>query len=60
MASIDPTTLPPSHQLLLQKQQEHLGLLELREASAQVVARVEALAEMGNVMADGGEGKCAT
>jgi DASH complex subunit DAD2 len=48
--------LTPSFQILLQKQQEHAGLQALREASAEMLARVEKLAEMSNVMADGGEG----
>jgi len=50
------TSLPPSLQILLQKQQEHAGLEALREASAELLERVEKLAEMSNVMADGGEG----
>jgi hypothetical protein len=50
------TNLTPSLQTLLQKQQEHAGLQALREASAELLARVEKLAEMSNVMADGGEG----
>ncbi|RSH87320.1 hypothetical protein EHS25_003229 [Saitozyma podzolica] len=49
------TNLTPSLQTLLQKQQEHAGLQALREASAELLARVEKLAEMSNVMADGGE-----
>lgn len=44
--------------ILLQKQQEHAGLQALREASAGLLERVEKLAEMSNVMADGGEGEC--
>lgn len=50
------TNLTPSLQTLLQKQQEHAGLQALREASAELLARVEKLAEMSNIMADGGEG----
>lgn len=57
MAQI-PANLPPSLQLLLQKQQEHSGLQALREASGDLVKRVEKLAESTNVMADGGKGKC--
>lgn len=51
------TQLPSSLQILLHKQQEHAGLQALREASATLLARVEKLAEMSNVMADGGEGE---
>ena len=51
------TSLPPSLQVLLQKQQEHAGLQALREASAEMLQRVEKLAEMSSVMADGGEGR---
>lgn len=51
------TSLPPSLQILLQKQQEHAGLQALREASAELLERVEKLAEMSNIMADGGEGQ---
>ncbi|WVR07095.1 hypothetical protein IAU60_004134 [Kwoniella sp. DSM 27419] len=47
--------LPPSLQILYQKQQEHSGLNALRDASAELVTRVEKLAEMSHVMADGGE-----
>lgn len=49
--------LSRGQQILLQKQQEHAGLQALREASAGLLERVEKLAEMSNVMADGGEGK---
>jgi hypothetical protein len=52
--------LPPSLQNLLHKQQEHAGLQALKEASATMLERVEKLAEMSNVMADGGEGGRAT
>lgn len=52
----NPQTLPPSLQVLLQKQQERAGLQALREASAGLVERAEKLAEQSNVMADGGEG----
>ncbi|KAK4685348.1 hypothetical protein P7C73_g4799, partial [Tremellales sp. Uapishka_1] len=48
--------LPPSLQNLYHKQQEHAGLQALREASALLVERVEKLAQMSNIMADGGEG----
>lgn len=58
MAQI-PANLPPSLQLLLQKQQEHSGLQALREASGDLVKRVEKLAESTNVMADGGKGTSA-
>ena len=50
-----PPNLPPSYHVLLQKQQEHAGLQALKEASAEMLQRVEKLAEMSNVMADGGE-----
>lgn len=49
-------SLTPSQQMLYQKQQEHSGLQALLEASSQLVQRIEKLAEMSNVMADGGEG----
>jgi DASH complex subunit DAD2 len=51
------TNLTPSLQTLLAKQQEHAGLQALREASANLVEKVEELAKMGNIMADGGEGQ---
>ncbi|WOO85646.1 DASH complex subunit dad2 [Vanrija pseudolonga] len=51
---LDVSTLPPSLQLLHQKQQEYASLQALREESARLVERVEKLAEMSNVMADGG------
>ncbi|OWT41964.1 DASH complex subunit DAD2 [Cryptococcus neoformans Tu401-1] len=47
--------LPPSLLNFYQKQQEYAGLQALREASADLVARAEKLAEMSNIMADGGE-----
>ena len=50
-----PANLPASYHVLLQKQQEHAGLQALKEASAEMVQRVEKLAEMSSVMADGGE-----
>ena len=56
-ADLDVSNLPPSYQTLLQKQQEHAGLQALKEASGDMVRRVEKLAEMSNVMADGGEGE---
>lgn len=48
--------LSPSYQVLYQKQQEYAGLQALRESSANLLSRVEQLAEMSNIMADGGEG----
>ena len=57
-SSVDPKDLSPSQQILLQKQKEHLGLLQLRDASKDLLERVEKLAEMQHVMADGGEGEC--
>lgn len=51
-----PTNLSPSYQILYQKQQEHAGLQALRETSANLLEKVEKLAEMSNIMADGGEG----
>jgi hypothetical protein len=48
--------LSTAHQILLQKQQEHAALQALRESSAILLQRVEQLAEMSNIMADGGEG----
>jgi DASH complex subunit DAD2 len=55
-AELDISNLPASYHTLLQKQQEHAGLQALKEASRDMVKRVETLAEMSNVMADGGEG----
>ena len=52
-----PTNLSPSYQILFQKQQEHAGLQALRETSANLLEKVEKLAEMSNIMADGGEGE---
>lgn len=49
--------LSTAHQIYLQKQQEHAGLQALRESSAVLLQRVEQLAEMSNIMADGGEGE---
>jgi len=51
-----PSNLPPSLQILYQKQQEYSGLQALKEASGEMVSRVEKLAEMSHIMADGGEG----
>ncbi|KAL7421591.1 DASH complex subunit dad2 [Cryptotrichosporon argae] len=53
--SLNPTALPPSLQILHQKQQEYAGLMALKEASAALVARVEALAEQTSTVAEGGE-----
>ncbi|KAJ9112172.1 hypothetical protein QFC20_002353 [Naganishia adeliensis] len=47
--------LTPSHVRLLEKQQEYHGLLELRRASLSMLERMEELARMSSVMADGGE-----
>ena len=55
-----PTNLSPSYQILFQKQQEHAGLQALRETSANLLEKVEKLAEMSNIMADGGEGESTT
>jgi hypothetical protein len=52
---LNPQSLPPSLQILLQKQQEHAALQALKEASGSLVERVEKLAAMSNIMADGGE-----
>ncbi|OCF36784.1 DASH complex subunit DAD2 [Kwoniella heveanensis BCC8398] len=54
-SSKHPNNLPPSYQVLYQKQQEYAGLQALKEASGDLVQRVEKLAEMSNMMADGGE-----
>ena len=48
--------LSASHQILLQKQHEHQGLLALRDASTELLEQIEKLASMSNIMADGGEG----
>ena len=50
------SSLSTAHQNLLQKQQEHQGLVALRDASAELLEQIEKLAGMGNIMADGGEG----
>lgn len=55
-SSTNTAALPRSLQLLLQKQQEYAALQALKEASGELVGRVEKLSEMTNVMADGGEG----
>lgn len=47
--------LTPSQVRLLEKQQEYHGLLELRRASLSMLERMEELARMSSVMADGGE-----
>lgn len=49
--------VPPNQQILLQKQTEWAGLHALKEASDQLVERIEKLSQMSNVMADGGEGE---
>ncbi|RSH80912.1 uncharacterized protein EHS24_008340 [Apiotrichum porosum] len=54
-SSTNTAALPRSLQLLLQKQQEYAALQALKEASGDLVGRVEKLSEMTNVMADGGE-----
>lgn len=46
--------LTASQVRLLEKQQEYHGLLELRRASATMLERMEELARMSSVMADGG------
>jgi hypothetical protein len=56
-ASQSSANLSTAQQILLQKQKEHAGLQALRESSAALLERVEKLAEMSNVMADGGEGE---
>jgi DASH complex subunit DAD2 len=54
--NIDINNLPPTYTILLQKQQEYAGLQAFKEASNEMLQRIEKLAEMSNVMADGGEG----
>jgi hypothetical protein len=49
--------LTTAQEIFLQKQKEHAGLQALRESSALLLQRVEQLAEMSNIMADGGEGE---
>ena len=49
--------LSTAHQILLQKQKEYAALQALKESSAVLLQRVEQLAEMSNIMADGGEGE---
>jgi hypothetical protein len=48
------------HPDLLEKQQEHLALRQLLEASSALTQRAEALADQGDVMADGGAGTSRT
>mgnify|MGYP002718877050 FL=1 len=55
--TIDLANLPPSYLTLLQKQQEYSALQALKEASGEMLQRIEKLAEMSNIMADGGEGE---
>lgn len=47
--------LPPSLQMLYQKQQEYAALQALKEASEALVTRADRLAEMSTTMAEGGE-----
>jgi DASH complex subunit DAD2 len=54
--STSTANLSTAHQILLQKQKEYAGLQALRESSEMLLQRVEQLAEMSNIMADGGEG----
>lgn len=49
--------LTTAQEIFLQKQKEHAGLQALRESSALLLQRVEQLADMSNIMADGGEGE---
>lgn len=46
------------HPDLLAKQQEHLLLQRLLEATTTLLARAEQLADSGDVMAEGGAGTC--
>ncbi|KAJ9106243.1 hypothetical protein QFC21_001388 [Naganishia friedmannii] len=47
--------LTPTQVRLLEKQQEYHGLVELKKASLNMLAKMEDLARMTSVMADGGE-----
>ena len=53
------SNLTPTQIRLYEKQQEHASLQALKEASGQMLERVEELASMSHVMADGGAGECA-
>lgn len=55
--TLDINNLPPIYQTYLQKQQEYAGLQALKEASGEMIHRVEQLAGMSSIMADGGEGE---
>lgn len=48
--------LTPTQLRLLEKQQEYASLQALKEASGLMLDRVEELARMSHVMADGGAG----
>jgi hypothetical protein len=52
------SNLTPTQIRLYEKQQEHASLQALKEASGQMLERVEELARMSHVMADGGVGEC--
>ena len=52
------SNLTPTQIRLYEKQQEHASLQALKEASGQMLERVEELARMSHVMADGGAGEC--
>jgi DASH complex subunit DAD2 len=47
--------LTPTQVRLLEKQQEYHGLVELKKASLNMLGKMEDLARMSSVMADGGE-----
>ncbi|KAJ9105188.1 hypothetical protein QFC19_003648 [Naganishia cerealis] len=47
--------LTPTQVRLLEKQQEYHGLVELKKASLNMLEKMEDLARMSSVMADGGE-----
>lgn len=51
------SNLTPTQIRLYEKQQEHASLQALKEASGQMLERVEELARMSHVMADGGAGE---
>lgn len=49
--------LTPTQLRLLEKQQEYASLQALKEASGNMLERIEQVAKMSNVMADGGVGR---
>jgi DASH complex subunit DAD2 len=55
MSSNDTSHLTATQLRLYEKQQEYASLLALRQASGQMLDRVEELGKMSQIMADGGQ-----